>query len=192
MSLARLVPAAPPYEDEVAAILSTMMPPGREPLALFRTIAHNPRILARFRAGALIDRGSLTLRQREIVIDRTMARLGCDYEWGVHVAFFADRAGFGAEEIASLLSLDAGAANWSEPERALLAAVDELCGEATWSDPVHGALARHFSPAQILEVIALAGFYHTVAFYANALRIEPESWAARPPEGCLRRRRRGD
>ncbi|HEV7760231.1 MAG TPA: hypothetical protein VGO78_14620 [Acidimicrobiales bacterium] len=32
------------------------------------------------------------MRDREIVIDRTCARCGCQYEWGVHVAFFGDRA----------------------------------------------------------------------------------------------------
>ena len=34
---------------------------------------------------------SLPLREREIAIDRTCARCGCEYEWGVHVAYFAER-----------------------------------------------------------------------------------------------------
>ena len=34
----------------------------------------------------------LSLREREIVIDRTCALTGCEYEWGVHVAIFAEAA----------------------------------------------------------------------------------------------------
>jgi hypothetical protein len=49
-----------------------------------------PRIWDRFRAGSLLDRGPVSLRHREIVIDRTCARCDCAYEWGVHVAFFAN------------------------------------------------------------------------------------------------------
>ena len=37
----------------------------------------------------LSKRYALSLREREIVIDRVCARCGCAYEWGVHVAAFA-------------------------------------------------------------------------------------------------------
>jgi len=57
-------------------------------------------------AGGLLDKGPLSLRQREIVIDRTTARLGCAYEWGVHVAFFADKAGFTSEQVAATVTED--------------------------------------------------------------------------------------
>jgi alkylhydroperoxidase family enzyme len=42
------------------------------------------------------------LPPREIVIDRVRARCGCEYEWGVHVAYFAARVGLTAEQIASI------------------------------------------------------------------------------------------
>src|SRR3977135_2138480 len=93
-AMPRIAPAEPPYEPAIAAELARIMPPGVPPLALFRTMARSPRVFARMFAGGLLDKGALSLRQREIVIDRTTARLGCAYEWGVHVAFFADKAGF--------------------------------------------------------------------------------------------------
>ena len=64
---------------------------GAPPLVLFRVMAGNARAWEKFRAGSLLDRGPLSLREREIVIDRTCARTGCEYEWGVHVATFAER-----------------------------------------------------------------------------------------------------
>ncbi len=47
--------------------------------------------------GHFLGRGStLAIRDREIVIDRTCARCGNEYEWGVHVAAFAEAAGLSA------------------------------------------------------------------------------------------------
>ena len=45
----RISPLEPPYAPEVAETLRRMMPPGVEPLRLFRTVAHNPAVLERFR-----------------------------------------------------------------------------------------------------------------------------------------------
>ena len=79
------------------------MPPGVTPLLLFRTMARSPRVFGKMFAGGLFEEGPLSLRQREIVIDRTTARLGCEYEWGVHVALFAERVGFGEAESTALV-----------------------------------------------------------------------------------------
>ncbi|HXZ85313.1 MAG TPA: carboxymuconolactone decarboxylase family protein, partial [Myxococcota bacterium] len=99
MNPPRLAPAAPPFGPELDAALAKLTPPGAEPLRLFRTLAHNPRVLARFLAGGLLDRGSIGLRERELAILRTCARCGSEYEWGVHVAVFAGRAGLSPEEV---------------------------------------------------------------------------------------------
>ena len=122
----RLAPLEPPYDEEVAATLAAMMPPGVPPLLLFRTIAHNPRVLAKIRASNLLDRGSLERRHREIVILRTTARCGCEYEWGVHVAFFAARVGLGDAEVAATVHGGADHPAWSEAERTLIRLADEL------------------------------------------------------------------
>src|SRR5687768_12539287 len=94
----RVAPARPPFTPEVEARLAKLMPPGVEPLALFRTLARDGRLFERFMAGGLLDRGHLTLRQREIVVHRVTALSGSEYEWGVHAAFFAPRAGLGEAE----------------------------------------------------------------------------------------------
>src|SRR5262249_12483356 len=85
----RIEPVQPPYPPELQQVFDAIMPPGVPPLALFTTLARAPRVWDRFRAGSLLDRGPVSLRHREIVIDRTCARCGCGYEWGVHVALFA-------------------------------------------------------------------------------------------------------
>ena len=90
--MSRIAPSEPPYPPAIAESLQRIMPPGLEPLVLFRTMAKSPRVFGKMFAGGLLDKGPLSLRQREIVIDRTTARLGCEYEWGVHVALFAGRS----------------------------------------------------------------------------------------------------
>lgn len=177
----RIEPAAAPYEPAVADALARIMPPGIEPLVLFRTMARNPRIFAKMFAGGLFDRGTLSLRQREVVIDRTTARLGCEYEWGVHIALFASKVGFGPAEIAATVHGASDAACWAPDERALVAIVDDLVDRRTISEAVWSTARRHFDEAQLLEVIALAGYYHTIGFLCRGLELPLESYAARFP-----------
>jgi len=150
------------------------MPPGVPPLSLFTTLARVPRIWDRFRAGSLLDRGPVSLRHREIVIDRTCARCGCAYEWGVHVAFFAQRAALTPEQVRATVHGDGNDPAWTDDERLLIRMVDELHDTASLCDETWSALAAAFSVEQILELIGLVGFYHTVAFFANSLKLPPE------------------
>jgi alkylhydroperoxidase family enzyme len=177
----RIAPAEPPYQPAIAEALGRIMPPGVEPLVLFRTMARSPRVFAKMFAGGLLDKGPLSLRQREVVIDRTTARLGCEYEWGVHIALFAERVGFGKTEIAATVSGQADAACWTLEEQALLALVDDLVDQRTIGDATWQAARRHFGEAQILEAIALVGYYHTISFLCRGLELPPEDYAARFP-----------
>jgi 4-carboxymuconolactone decarboxylase len=170
----RVEPVPPPYPPELQKVFDAVMPSGVPPLALFTTLARVPRIWERFRAGSLLDRGAISLRHREIVIDRTCARCGCAYEWGVHVAFFAQRVALADEQVRATVHGDAHHAAWSDEERLLVRMVDELHDTANLSDEIWDALAATFSIEQILELIALVGFYHTVSFFANGLRLPAE------------------
>ena len=179
--MTRIEPAARPYEPDMEKTLENLMPPGVEPLVLFRTLARNPRVFRRFMAGGLLDKGSISLREREIAIDRACARCGGEYEWGVHVALLADKAGFGAGEIAATFAAGSNAACWSPRERLIVRLVDELHETSHVGDALWGELAAEFSDEQLIELVVLTGFYHMVSFTVNALRLEPEAYAARFP-----------
>ena len=181
--MSRIAPAALPYDPAIAEALQRIMPPGVEPLVLFRTMARSPRVFTKMFAGGLLDKGPLSLRQREIVIDRTTARLGAEYEWGVHIALFAERVGFGATEVAATVHGPADTVCWPAAEQALLALVDDLVDRRTIADATWTALAAQFDEAQILEAIALAGYYHTISFLCRGLDLPLETWAARFPTG---------
>jgi alkylhydroperoxidase family enzyme len=176
---ARIAPLNPPYAPDIQAAFDAIMPAGVDLLVLFRTLAVNTRVYGRFHAGGLLDRGLLTMWQREIVIDRTCALNRCEYEWGVHIAFFAAKVKFTPEQIAA--TVHGGNAEWAEDERVLLDVCEELDATRSISDDLWARLTCHFSSAQILEIIALVGFYRTVSLYANALRLPLEPNAARFP-----------
>jgi alkylhydroperoxidase family enzyme len=165
-----------------------MMPPGVEPLKHFRTVAHNEHILERFRTtGAyILNFGTVDARDREVLIHRTCARCGCEYEWGVHAAVFAGAVGLTERQLAA--SVDGGADDpvWSARESLLVRLADELHDTATASDELWNELSASWSPAQLVELIATAGFYHLVSFVANATGVELEEAAARFPGRAAR------
>jgi len=175
----RLMPLETPFPPEAAEILATMPPPGGPPLKLFRVLAHNPRVLTRIKGGGLLDKGSISLREREIVILRTTARRGSEYEWGVHVHFFAAKAGFTPEQIAA--TRGNGSEAWSEPDRLLIALVDSLIDGNAVADALWARAATAWSAAQLLEIVVLAGFYTTISYVTNAFRVPLEDGAPRFP-----------
>jgi alkylhydroperoxidase family enzyme len=182
--MSRIAPLRPPYAPEIQGQFDRIMR-GAPPLMLFRVIAGNARAWEKFRAGSLLDPGPLALREREIVIDRTCALTGCEYEWGVHVAVFADAAGLTGEQTRATVLDGADAPCWSAAEQALIAAVDALHYSATLGDAEFKALSAHYDDAKIFEVILLCGFYRTVSYLANGLALPLEQKAARFPVAAL-------
>jgi len=176
----RVAPLEPPYAQEIQAQFDAIMR-GAPPLTLFRVMAKHERAWAKFRAGSLLDKGALTLRQREIVIDRTCALTGCEYEWGVHIAAFAAAAHLTDEQVRATVLGKADAPCWSKAEQALIVAADALHASATLDDAEFSALSAHYDDARIFEIILLCGFYRTVSYLANGLDLPLEEKAARFP-----------
>ena len=142
----RLAPAPRPYAPEIEAALAKLMPPGVEPLRLFRTLAHNERVLSRFLAGGLLDKGSVSLRERELAILRTCARAGSEYEWGVHVAFFAARAGLSDAEVRATCTPDLPTGVFERRDRAILRLCDALHDRSTVDDALWAELRPSSHP----------------------------------------------
>jgi alkylhydroperoxidase family enzyme len=175
--MSRIAPLKPPFPADIQAAFDAIMPPGVPPLVLFTTLARNSRVYAKFRAGSLLDKGTITVREREIVIDRTTARCNSEYEWGVHVAFFAQRAGLTPTQVRATVHGTAADPAWTDRESLLISLADALHDKADVCDDLWEKLKREFSDEQLVELIVLIGFYHTVSFLTNALRLPPEKGA---------------
>jgi alkylhydroperoxidase family enzyme len=172
--VSRIAPLSEPWPDWFAADMARTMPPGVSPLALFTTLATSQRAWTKFAAGSLLDKGPLPLRAREIVIDRTAARCGCGYEWGIHAALFAARAELGEAELAATAADDVDPSLWSPAEFVLIETVDALLERKRLDDAEFERLRGAFSDAQILEIVQLVAFYHGVSLICGALDLAPE------------------
>jgi alkylhydroperoxidase family enzyme len=71
---------------------------------------------------------------------------------------------------------------WSERESLVFALADELHHDSDVSDDLYRALQVHWTPQQIIELLATAGWYRTISYLANGPRVEFEPWARRFPK----------
>jgi 4-carboxymuconolactone decarboxylase len=182
----RIPPLDPPYEPETEAILMKWMPPNSdiEPLKLFRTLAVNADLASRMRplGAGILGHGLVEPRERELVIHRTCARCGAEYEWGVHVPAFGKPLGLTDEQLEATVNGGADDPVWSEREALLIRLADELHDADTISDRLWAELAANWRQDQLLELIITAGWYRLLSYVINACGVELEPWAARFPE----------
>jgi 4-carboxymuconolactone decarboxylase len=130
----------------------------------------------------ILGHGRVEPRKREIVIHRTCARTGAEYEWGVHVLAFGKPLGLSDDEIAATVHGSGEDPAWSESDALLIRLADELHESCTVSDALWAELAKRFSEDQLLELVITAGWYRLLSYVINAAGVEHEPWAARFPD----------
>ena len=179
----RIAPLQPPYPDAIGTLLTRMTPPqAPEVLSLFKVLAVNPALaertldLGRYLLGR---HAAIALRDRELVILRVCVRCGAEYEWGVHWTGFADAAGLGDAERRATASVDSDLTQLAPKDALLITMVDRLHDTGNIDDALWEALNAHWSHAQLIELMMLAGWYHAVSYVCNAARVPLETWAAR-------------
>lgn len=178
----RIATLEPPYDDEATAAIEALGPP----IALFRLLARRPdRAHGMHGWGRyyLSRRCALKLRHREMAVLRTTALCGAEYEWGVHVEVFADRAGLTSEQVTSLTIGSVRDRCWPEADdRAVLQAVDALhrnndLTDTEWTN-VHGSLGDE----AVIDLLLLCGWYHAISFVTRATRLPLEPTAPTFPD----------
>jgi 4-carboxymuconolactone decarboxylase len=182
----RIAPLEPPYAPDVEATLLKWMPPGSpvEPLRLFRTFQVHDELAGRMRplgAGILGEAAKVPAVLREVMIHRTSALTGAEYEWGVHVMGFGKPLGFTDEQLHSTVHGSWSDPCWEADQAAVFRLADELHETSTVSDDCWQALTAHFDEQQILELLVTAGWYHAIAYVCNGAGLTLEEWAARFP-----------
>jgi 4-carboxymuconolactone decarboxylase len=178
----RIAPLQAPYPPGVREMLAKWMPPASdaEPLALFRTLAVHAELMSRMRplgAGILGPRATVPPQLREIVIHRTCALTGAQYEWGVHALAFGAPLGLSEEQLRSTVHGRRSDACWEPAQACVFRLADELHQTSTLSDELWPELAARFEGAQIIELIVTAGWYHVIGYLCNGLRVQDEQWA---------------
>lgn len=190
----RVSPLEPPYPEPVRDLLDQLMAPRsvaddpvyrtnsqREPTKFFRTWVRHPELARAFQsvrewmhAGTLTD--SLF---RELIALRICALTGAHDEWSLRVAIYGEKVGLTQEQLRSTALGGPADLCWSARERSVVNLADELHRTSTVSDALWNDLARNWSPEEIMELLFIAGWYVSLCFVANGVRMEGEAWA--PP-----------
>lgn len=165
---------AEPTDEITAGVFETFRREGRDPIALYRVLAHSPRML---RAYAGLARGlryeAETPRAlRELMILRTAQLTGSEYEWAHHRTMAAAN-GVPDTKVRALAAWPESPL-FDEPERAALRCVDEI-HEVALSDEAFAGLERSVGAPATVELVLLAAFYEAVARIIQALGLEVES-----------------
>lgn len=158
-------------EQEVLALVT----PRARPLNLFRTALRAPAAMRGLLAlgGYITSKANdLPPREKELVILRTAFLCRAGYSWAQHQNL-ALHAGLTADEIARV-KVGPFSSDWSDADRALLCACDELHADqfvrpASWTN-----LCRHFSDKQRMDLVFTAGHYTQTCMILNTFGVQPE------------------
>jgi 4-carboxymuconolactone decarboxylase len=161
------------WPEDIRPVLDRMTGEyGARPLNVFTTLANHPRLFRRWRGlgEQLLDHSTLPPRVRELVILRTAALAGSSYEWAHHTVI-GRSTGLGDDEIARIREGPA-AVGWSDEDRVVLGAVDELHGGNDLSEPTWLALSARWNTQQLMDMVMTVGFYTMTAMSLNAFRVD--------------------
>lgn len=144
------------------------------------TMLHNPKLAKRWLefSHTLMYEGTITPRQREIMVLRVGWRTRSEYEWIQHCRL-AYRWEISYDEIVAIS--EGKYDDFPQLEQDLLAATDDMLDAYKISDETWARLTPEFSPAQLEEIAYVIGSYTGLAmlFGAHGAQIEPE-WADTP------------
>lgn len=169
--------------EEQKAACEPMTRDGRPLLNIFRTLVRAPAALTAFQkwgAYILSKKSDLPPREREIIILRTGYLCRSGYEWTQHCRI-GRGVGLTDPELEAIKE-GAGAANWTDAERALIRAADDLHNDFFVSNAVWTDLRRLFSEKQCMDVVMTCGQYTQVSMMLNSFGIQLDAGQTLDPD----------
>lgn len=147
---------------------------GTEPPAVFLTLGRTRGLFWGWLhfAGRLMPGGRLPRRESELVILRVATLAGSDYELAHHRRL-GRRTGLTDAEL-DRVAEGPDAPGWTERERVLLRATDELHRDRDLGDETWAELGRHLDDRRRIELLLLAGHYEMLATTLHVLRVPPD------------------
>lgn len=181
-SAPRISPVTEPTERQDELMKSAL---NSEPMNIFRTLAHNTRVLKRFNdlGGSLLFRGTIPARERELVILRVGWNCQSVYEFGQHI-LIGKEAGITDVEVAALCQ-PVDAHEWSAKDSALIALADDLCTDNCVSDGTWNTLTPDWTEEQLVELLVVAGFYRLVSGFLNSAGVQLDAGVPSWPQGAF-------
>lgn len=165
-------PRMPPLtHEELTAEQAELLGPYAD-LNFGRVMVRHPALYRAFIpfGEQLMARSGLPPRDRQILILRTAALCGEDYE-ATHHAIISRNLGLTDAEIEAVRT---GGAGLAEADRILTQAADELVREHRLRDATWERLAGRYSPERLIEIVVLVGDYTMLSMVTRSLDIRFE------------------
>lgn len=155
----RIAPVSEPNDEQRELLAKSTVATSTRPPNLFATLVAHPRLMGRVNAlgGMFMVHGTISARDRELMILRAAALADCDYELHQHRRL-AVRAGLTEDEVRAVC---VGPLTVTGRDRALVDLVDEVVVRHDVTDPTWERVraATEWTDAQLLEVLVMIGFY---------------------------------
>ncbi|MEW6300403.1 MAG: carboxymuconolactone decarboxylase family protein [Thermodesulfobacteriota bacterium] len=169
----RLEPLQPDqWSDEVREIVRPIQEQQGDVPNIFKTLAHHPKLMRRWLVfgNHVLFKSTLPARERELVILRIGWLCQAEYEWAQHVRI-GRAAGLTDEEI-HRIKTGPRAPEWSERDRLLLQATDELHADAHISDATWQGLTKYYNTQQLMDLVFAVGQYNLVSMALNTFGVQ--------------------
>lgn len=139
---------------------------------IFRTMANHEKLAKRWLvfASHILSKSSLPERDREIAILRVGWLAGSEYEWAQHLVI-GKAAGLSDEELEAIKA-GAPADAWSEHERYIIQAADELHTDVFISDETWAGLEKTYNTQQLMDLVFTCGQYRMLAGGLNSFGVQ--------------------
>ena len=183
--VARIPPVSPDSRDAILEpIFDTIRSRGGQPSNIHRTLGNAPKIFKPYTdlAFALRFDSGVPRVYRELIILRATHLFHGDYEFGAHSAM-AMSCGLSAEQVAAVRTWPERNALFDERQRAVIAYADGMASPTSVDEPTFAALARHFTPQEIVELTITASYYVNAVLVTRALGVRVDGGAGQGTYG---------
>lgn len=154
-----------------AILLEKMRPSEASPVSLVSTLAHSSAVLDQVnRMAGVFQKSSVATVDREFIILNVAAFCRSRYLFAEH-APIAVNAGLAKGDLDHLWRRSTSP-SWSEEAVGLIAFSNEILASDSISDESWRLVYSGDDPGQMIELIALIGFYRMISVFTNTLRMD--------------------
>jgi 4-carboxymuconolactone decarboxylase len=159
------------WNAEQQRLLGPLKGRGGRVININTTMAHHPKMMARFLTFSLyiLRESTLPPRDREILVLRTGWLCRSEYEFGQHT-LVGKAVGVTPNEIMRITK-GPDAPGWGSFDATLIRAADELHLNTFISDATWNTLAKRYSQQQMMDLVMTVGQYNLVCMFLNTFGV---------------------
>ena len=139
---------------------------------VFATFVQHPDLFRRYTplGNHILFKSTIGARERELAILRIGSLNRAEYEFAQHTVMGID-CGLTIDEVARVHDGPA-ADGWSQLDRSILLAVDELFADGKVADQTWAELAEFYDTKQMMDLVFSIGVYNLISWSLNSFGVQ--------------------